>query len=80
MSFRWVTDKSYDSGDGSQMGHILVTLSNTTVLIFFKLTSLLPRHNPATLRIRKMSLIFDQSEEGNPADPVVSLVTVTHIG
>ncbi len=59
------------NGNGSRMSHVLVKL--TTFLIFSKLINLLSRHNPATLRKRKMNVIFDQSEESNP---VVSLTTL----
>ncbi len=58
MGLRWVTIGSY-------MSHTVVTLSNTTFLIFSKLTNLWPRNN--------FNVIFDQSEEINP---VVSLTTI----
>ncbi len=67
MSHKWVTYESLIS-------HTLVTLLNTTFLIFFsKLINLWSCHNPATLRIRKMNLIFDQTNEIYPG---VSLATL----
>ncbi len=67
MGLRWVT---YES----QTSLTLIILSNTTFLtLFSKLTNLWPLHNCATLRIRKMNVIFDQSEESNS---VVSLTTL----
>ncbi len=64
--FLWVSNES-------QMNHTLIKLSNITFLIFFsKLINFWPRHNFATLWVRKMNVIFDQSEESNP---VVSLTT-----
>ncbi len=65
MGLRWVTN-------GSCMCHTLVSLPNTTFLIFFlKLNKLWPRHYSTTLQTRKMNVIFDQSEGSNP---VVSLL------
>ncbi len=66
----WVVDESYKGikwvTNGSHMSHTLVILLNTTFHIFFsKLTNLWPRHNLATLRIRKMNIIFYQLEESN---------------
>ncbi len=67
MGLRWVTN-------GSHKNHTLDTLSNTTFLIFFStLINLWPRHNFATIRKRKMNVIFDQSEESKL---VVSLSTL----
>ncbi len=43
-----------------QTSHTIVTHSNTFFIFLSKLTNLWPRHNLATLRIRKMNLIFDQ--------------------
>ncbi len=54
------------------MSCTLITLSNTTFLIFSKHINLWLRHNLATLRIRKMNVIFNQWEERN------SLSCVSH--
>ncbi len=65
--FRWFTN-------GLRTGHTLVTFSNTAFLIFFsKLINLWPHPNLATLWIRQMNVIFNQSEGSNP---LVSLKTL----
>ncbi len=75
MNYKWVADKSHMSytllhmsfwvTNGSYMSHTLVILSNTTFLIFSKLTELRPHHNPATLQIWKINIIFNQLEKSN---------------
>ncbi len=79
MGFRWITGwVMHESYMGhtreSQFSHTLVTFSNATFLIFSKLVNLWLCHNLATLRIRKMNIVFDQSEESNPVLFLTSLL------
>ncbi len=47
----------------SHMSHTLVKLPNTTFLIFSKLNHFWIYHKSVTFRIRKINVVFDQSED-----------------
>ncbi len=77
LSYRWVTYGSHMVTYGSQESQKWVTYESSVTLLnttfhISKFTKLWPGHNFATFRIRKINLIFEQSEESNPVAFIVS--------